>query len=51
MNNFERIKQMTKEELAEELRLVANWDKKHKNKAEKSCDNFYLDWLNAESNS
>lgn len=47
MNNFERIKQMTKEELAEELRLVANWDRKQKNIAEKDED-FYIKWLGKE---
>lgn len=30
MNNFERIKQMTKEELAKELRFIANESKKTK---------------------
>lgn len=48
MTNYERIVNMSKEELAEELRLVANWDRREKNKAEKYCDNFYLEWLNAE---
>lgn len=47
MNNFERIKQMTKEELAEELRLVANWDRKQKRIAEQDED-FYIKWLEKE---
>lgn len=49
MTNFEKIKEMTKEELAEELRLFANWDRTLKNNAEKNYANFYLYWLNAES--
>lgn len=48
MDNFERIKCMTKEELAKEIRLIANWDRKHFKKAEKMGDKFYLDWLEAE---
>ncbi len=45
MTNFEKIKDMSKEELAEEIRLIANWDRKQKRIAEKD-ENFYLKWLN-----
>ncbi len=47
MTNFEKIKQMTKEELAEELRLIANWDRKQKRIAEQDED-FYIKWLDEE---
>ena len=46
MDNFERIKNMTREELAAEIKLIANWDRKEKRKAEKD-DEFYLKWLNS----
>lgn len=49
MNNFERIKQMSKEELAQELKLLANWDKKQKRIAEQDED-FYIKWLDATVN-
>lgn len=48
MNNYERIMNMTPSELAEEIKLIANWDRKDKKVADKH-DSFYLDWLNAES--
>ena len=35
MNKYEQIKQMTIEEMAHELMLCANWDKKYKSKADK----------------
>lgn len=50
MTNFERIKIMTKEQLAEEIKLIANWDRKELAKANK-VDNWFLDYLNKEVNS
>lgn len=35
MNKYEQIKNMTLEEMAHELMLVANWNTKHKENAEK----------------
>jgi len=35
MNKYEQFKSMTLEEMAHELMLVANWDKKDKAKADK----------------
>jgi len=35
MNKYEQIKTMNIEEMAHELMLCANWDKKDKTKAEK----------------
>lgn len=49
MTNFERIKNMTKEQLAEEIRLIANWDKRELDKANK-IDNWFLEYLNKEVN-
>nr|WP_312985407.1 hypothetical protein [Clostridioides sp.] len=49
MTNYERIKNMDKQELAEEIRLIANWDRKQQRKA-KQDEKFYLNWLNAEVN-
>jgi hypothetical protein len=48
MKNYERIKNMTVEEMAEEIKLIANWDRKQKKIAEQD-ENFYVNWLNAES--
>lgn len=36
MNNYERIINLSMEEMAEEIRLIANWDRKEKNKAKMS---------------
>ncbi|MDY2737111.1 hypothetical protein [Intestinibacter sp.] len=47
MTNFEKIKDMTIEELANEIKLIANWDRKEKRKAEKD-ENFYINWLKSE---
>lgn len=47
MTNFERIKGMTKEELAKEIELIANWDRKELNKA-KRVDGWFLKYLEAE---
>ncbi|RDY28367.1 hypothetical protein CHL78_005555 [Romboutsia weinsteinii] len=44
MTNFKRIKNMTKEELSEEIRLIASWDKKKKRIAEQDED-FYTKLL------
>lgn len=49
MTNFERIKNMTREQLAEEIRLIANWDKKEVAKVNK-IDNWFLDYLDKEVN-
>lgn len=45
MTNFERVKNMTKEELSEEIRLIANWDRKQKRIAEQD---FYIKLLYVE---
>lgn len=47
MTNYERIKNLTKEELAEEIKLIANWNRREVNKANK-IDNFFLDYLDKE---
>lgn len=44
MNNYERIKNLNIEEMAEEIRLIANWDKKQKSKANKD-EYFYINYL------
>lgn len=49
MKNYELIKNMSIEQLAEELKLVANWDRKQKAIAEQDED-FYIKWLNKEIN-
>lgn len=49
MTNFERIKNMSKEELAVELKLIAEWDRKNVDVAKK-YPQFYIQWLNAECN-
>jgi len=48
MTNYERIKNYTIEEMAEEIREIANWDRKEKKKAEKD-EQFYVKWLNTET--
>jgi hypothetical protein len=48
MKNYERIKNLTIEEMAEEIKLIANWDRKEKKKAEQDGQ-FYVKWLNAEN--
>ena len=48
MTNFERIKNMTLEELAEEIKLIAKWDRKFVKKADK-YPQFYLEWLQSET--
>lgn len=48
MTNFERIKSMSVEELAEELRLIAEWDRSQV-KIAKKYPQFYTEWLNTES--
>lgn len=45
MTNYEKIKSFTVEEMAEEIKTIANWDRKEKAKAEKD-ENFYINWLN-----
>lgn len=49
MTNYELIKNMSVEQLAEELKLVANWDREQKNIAEQDED-FYIKWLSKEIN-
>lgn len=48
MTNYERIKNLSIEELSEELKLIANWNRKEVRKTNK-IDNFYKDYLNSES--
>jgi hypothetical protein len=48
MTNYERIKGLSIEELAEELKLIANWDRKEVKKAN-NIEDFYVDYLNSES--
>ena len=48
MTNYERIKNMTKEELAHEMYLMSVWDKKEINKIirnEEGLENWLLKWL------
>lgn len=47
MTNFEKIKNMSKEELANELKLIAEWDRKNVLIAKK-YPQFYIEWLNSE---
>ncbi|MBD5589286.1 hypothetical protein [Clostridium botulinum] len=49
MTNYERIKNLNIEEMAEEIKLIANWDRKEKRKAEKD-KNFYLEYLKIKAN-
>lgn len=49
MTNYERIMKMTKEELANEIKLIANWDRKEVSKANK-VEGFYADYLDKEAN-
>jgi len=44
MTEYEKIKNMSIEQMATEIKLIANWDRKEKNKAEKD-ENFYLNYL------
>ena len=46
MTNYERIKNLSLEGMAEEIKLIANWDSKEKAKANK-VDNFYINYLKA----
>lgn len=46
MTNYERIKGLSLEEMAEEIKLIANWDREERNKANK-IDSFYVDYLKA----
>ena len=48
MTNYERIKNMTKEELIHEMYLLSVWDKKEINKIirnEEDLENWLLKWL------
>lgn len=47
MTNYEKMISMTKEELAEEIKLIANWDRKELNKV-KNDENFFLNYLKKE---
>ena len=49
MTNYERIISMSKEELAEEIELIANWSRKEVYKANK-IEGFFLDYLDKEVN-
>jgi hypothetical protein len=44
MTNYERIKNLTIEEMAEEIKLIANWDKNERNKANKD-EEWYKNYL------
>lgn len=46
MTNYERLQKLTLEEMAIEIKEIANWDSMQKRKANK-IKNFYSDWLNA----
>lgn len=50
MTNYERIKNMTLEELAKELALVAEWDRKELAKCKKyvGVENFMIECLKME---
>lgn len=48
MTNFERIKNMSVDELAKELKLIAEWDRSQVKIARK-YPQFYKEWLNSES--
>jgi hypothetical protein len=47
MNNYERIKNLSLEEMAEEIKAIANWDRKEKRKAEKDSQ-WYIRYLKTE---
>ncbi len=44
MTNYKKLINMSIEEMAMEIKLIANWDRKEKGKAEKD-ENFYSDYL------
>lgn len=44
MTNYERIKSLTIEEMAQEIKLIANWDRKQKRKAERD-EHWYEKYL------
>lgn len=44
MTNYERIRNLSIEEMAKEIKLIANWDRKEKRNAEKD-ENFYIEYL------
>lgn len=48
MNNYERIKGLTIEKMAEEIKLIANWDRREVSKANK-VEDFYIDYLKTEA--
>lgn len=45
MTNYERIKNLSIEDMAKEIKQIANWDKKESDKANK-IEGFYIDYLN-----
>lgn len=49
MTNYKRIISMSKEELAKEIKLIANWDRKEVGKANK-IEGFFLEYLDKEIN-
>lgn len=48
MTNYERIGNLSIEEMAKEIKLIANWDRKEKRKTEKD-ENFYIEYLKMEA--
>lgn len=47
MTNYERIINLTPDEMAEEIKLIANWNRRQKKKAEKD-EYFYINYLKKE---
>ena len=47
MTNYERIKNLTKDEMAEEIKLIANWSRNEVAKAN-DIEEFFLDYLDKE---
>jgi len=48
MTNYERIQSLSIEQMANEIKAVANWDRKEKVKAERD-EQFYINYLSAEA--
>lgn len=48
MTNYERMKNFTLEQMANEMKAIANWNRKEKRKAERD-ENFYINYLKTEA--
>ena len=47
MTNYDRIRNLTIEELANEIKAIANWSSKEKKKANQD-EQFYINYLHSE---